>query len=169
MQEISGIPFTETKDCRYLITKFMDLATNLYNITRLNISQIKLIHKILKKLTAPIIVLFTRKIERLKFYNQQHKVKGLTNLQLSTQEGVEEGGDQEVILNTDQPQANYIYISESLTQENPRLLKETRIKSKVKKYKHKGYTYNDQVCTQETYTSGIIVITCMKDLKKIVL
>ena len=56
---------------------------------------------------------------RLNFYNQWHKVKGLTNLTFSTQEEVEEG---EVIVNTDQLQTNYIYIyiyiNKSLTQEN---------------------------------------------------
>ena len=96
--------------------------------------------------------------------------KWLTNLHFSTQKEVEEGEDQEVILNANQPQAqaNYTYINISLTQENRWLLKETRIKSKDKKYKHKGYTYNGQVCTRKTDTSKVIVITCMEDLTKIV-
>ena len=144
MLEISGMLFTDTEDCRDLITKLVVLA----NITRFNISQIDMIHRTSKKSTAPIIVLFTRKTDRLNFYNQQHKVKGLTNLHFSTQKEVEEGEYQEVILNTNQG-ANYIYIyiNKSLAQENSRLLKETRIKSKGKKYKHKGCTYNGQVCT----------------------
>ena len=104
MLEISGIPFTETEDCRDLITKLVDLA----NTTKFNINQIDMIHRTSKKSTVPIIVFFTRKTDRLNFYNQWHKVKGLTNLHFSTQEEVEEGEDQEVILNTDQPQANYI-------------------------------------------------------------
>ena len=106
MLEISGITFTETEDCRDLITKLVDLA----NITRFNINQIDMIHRTSEKSTAPIIVLFTRKTDRLNFYNQWHKVKGLTNLHFSTQEEVEEREDQEVILNT---QTNYkltIYI-----------------------------------------------------------
>ena len=127
-----------------------------------------MIHRTSKKSIAPIIVLFTRKTDRLNFFNQRHKVKGLINLHFSTQEEVEEGEDQEVILNTNQTQGNYIYINESLTQENRRLLKETRIKSKDKKYKHKGYTYNGQVCTRKTDISEAIDSTCMEDLKKIV-
>ena len=64
------------------------------------------------------------------FYNQGHKVKGLTNLQFSTQEEVQEGEDQEVTFSRDQPQVqkNYIQINKFLTQEKRRLLKETRIK-----------------------------------------
>ena len=44
---------------------------------------------------------------------------------------IQEGEGQEVILNTDQPQAqkNCICIKEFLTQGNRRLLKETRLKS----------------------------------------
>ena len=66
----------------------------------------------------------------MNFYNQRHKVKGLTNPQFSTQEEVQEGEDQEVTFSRDQPQfqKNYIYINKSLTQEKRRLLKETRIK-----------------------------------------
>lgn len=66
----------------------------------------------------------------MNFYNQRHKVKGLTNLQFSTQEEVQEGEDQEVTFSRDQPQVqkNDIYINKFLTQEKRRLLKETRIK-----------------------------------------
>ena len=111
MLEISVIPFTETENCRDLITKLVDLA----NITRINITQIDIIHRTSKKLTASIIVIFTRKIDRMNFYNQLHKVKGLINLRFSTQKEVKEGEDQEVILNTDQPaQNNYIYINKYL-------------------------------------------------------
>ena len=66
----------------------------------------------------------------MNFYNQRHKVKGLTNLQFSTQEEVQEGEDQEVTFSRDQPQVqkNDIYINKFLTQEKRRFLKETRIK-----------------------------------------
>lgn len=66
----------------------------------------------------------------MNFYNQRHKVKGLTNPQFSTQEEVQEGEDQEVTFSRDQPQVqkNDIYINKFLTQEKRRLLKETRIK-----------------------------------------
>ena len=111
MLEISGISFTVTEDCRDVITKLVDLA----NITRFNINQIDIINRTSEKSTAPIIVLFTRKTDRLNFYNKRQKVKGLTNLHFSTQKEVEEGEEQEVILNTNQPQANYKYINESLT------------------------------------------------------
>ena len=70
----------------------------------------------------------------MNFYNQQYKVNGLTNLQFATQEKVEEGEGQEKILKTDEPktQKNYSYINKSLTQENRRLLKETKIETKTR-------------------------------------
>ena len=71
--EISGIPFTEKEDGRDLITKLVDLA----NITKFNISQVNVIYRTSKKSTAPIHI--------MNFYNQQRKVKGLTNPQFSAQ------------------------------------------------------------------------------------
>ena len=41
------------------------------------------------------------------------------------------------------------------------------MKSKDKKCKYKGYTYNGQVCTRKTDNSKVIVITCMEGLKKV--
>ena len=93
-----------------------------------------MIHRISRKSTAPIIVLLTRKANRINFYNQQYKLKGLTNLQFATQEKVEEGEGQEVILKTDEPktQKNYSYKNKPLTQENRRLLKETKTETKTR-------------------------------------
>ena len=71
--EISGIPFTEKEDCRDLITKLVDLA----NITRFNISQVNVIYRTSKRLTASIHI--------MNFYNQRRKAKGLTNPQFSAQ------------------------------------------------------------------------------------
>ena len=70
----------------------------------------------------------------MNFYNQQYKVKRLANLQFATQENVEEGEGQEKIFNTNEPktQKNYSYINKSLTQENRRLLKETKIETKTR-------------------------------------
>ena len=36
------------------------------------------------------------------------------------------------------------------------------------KCKYKGYTINGQICVRKTDASGIITITCMADLSKIV-
>ena len=62
----------------------------------------------------------------------------------------------------------YIYINESLTPENPRLLKATRLESKKQKYKHKRYTMNGQVCVRKDDQSDVIYIKCLDDLQYIV-
>ena len=90
MLKNSGIPLTETEGSRFLITKLVDLA----NITRFSINQINMTHKTSRKSTTPVIVLFTRKTDRLIFYKQRHKVNGLTNQQFSKQDEAEEEKDQ---------------------------------------------------------------------------
>ena len=93
MLEISGIPFTETEYYRCFVTELVGLAT----ISRFNINQVDMIHRTSEKSTVPI----KSKAGRLNFYNQRRKVKGLTNLHFPTQEEVEKGENQEVILYTD--------------------------------------------------------------------
>ena len=85
----SGIPLTETEGSRFLITKLVDLA----NITRFSINQINTTHKTSRKSTAPVIVFFTRKTDRLIFYKQRHKEKGFLQ-QFSKQDDAEEEEDQ---------------------------------------------------------------------------
>ena len=68
-------------------------------------------------------------------------------------EAYESGEDRKVTLNCNTPkeqQQRYIYINESLTQENRKLLKEARDKFRAKKYKYKGYKINGQVCVRLT-------------------
>ena len=48
-----------------------------------------------------------------------------------------------------------------------KLLREARDKSQAKKYMHKGYTINRQVCARKTDTSDVICTTSMADLSKI--
>ena len=65
-------------------------------------------------------------------------------------------------------QQRFIYINESLTQENRKLLKQVKDKSRTKKYiEYKGYLINGQVCVRETDTNDVINITCMADLSKL--
>ena len=104
----------------------------------------------------------------MSFFRQCHKLKGVTVSQFV--ETYESDEDREITLNHSTPkeqQQRYIYINDSLTQENRKLLKEARDKSRAKKYKYKGYTINDQVCVRKTDTSDNIFITCMADLSKI--
>ena len=86
-------------------------------------------------------------------------------------EAYESDEDREVTLNRNTPkeqQQRFLYINKSLTQENRKLLKEARDKSRAKKYKYKGYTINGQVCVHKADTSDVIYITCMADLSKII-
>ena len=127
-----------------------------------------MLHRTSARENAPIIILFNKKGDRMSFFRQCHKLKGVTVSQFV--EAYESDEDREVTLNHSTPkeqQQRYIYINDSLTQENRKLLKEARDKSRAKKYKYKGYTINGQVCVRKTDTSDVIFITCMADLSKI--
>ena len=53
----------------------------------------------------------------------------------------------------------------TLTQENQRFLKESRINSKTKKYtKFKGYAVNGQACVCKADTNEAIYTACMENL-----
>ena len=56
-----------------------------------------------------------------------------------------------------------MYVNESLTQENRKLLKEARDKSRARKDKFKGVTINGHVSVRKTDISDIIYITCRAD------
>ena len=61
-----------------------------------------------------------------------------------------------------------ICMSGSLTPENRRLLKETKIISRKKEYKYERYKVNGQVRVRKNYKSEVIIVECIADLCKIV-
>ena len=114
-------------------------------------------------------MLSNKKSDRMNFFGQRHKLKSLTQSQFV--EAYESVEDRELTRNRNtskEQRQRYIYINESLTQENRKLLKEVRDKSRAKKYKHKGYTINDKACVCRTGTSAVTYITCMAGLSKII-
>lgn len=61
-----------------------------------------------------------------------------------------------------------ICMSGSLTPENRRLLKETKIISRKKEYKYERYKVNGQVSVRKNDKSEVITVECIADLCKIV-
>ena len=61
-----------------------------------------------------------------------------------------------------------ICMSGSLTPENRRLLKETKIISRKKEYKYERYKVNGQVSVRKNDKSEVIIVGCIADLSKIV-
>lgn len=61
-----------------------------------------------------------------------------------------------------------ICMSGSLTPENGRLLKETKIISRKKEYKYERYKVNGQVSVRKNDKSEVITVECIADLCKIV-
>ena len=61
-----------------------------------------------------------------------------------------------------------ICMSGSLTPENRRLLKETKIISRKKEYKYERYKVNGQVSVRKNGKSEVIIVGCIADLCKIV-
>ena len=159
MVEISGIPHKKGDDCLNLINQL----ANLVNITDFDISQIDLTHRTSPNESAPIIILFITKRDRLNFYNQKKKLFKITPNNFKFNHG-----DDSETVTTDNVDGMPIYMNESLTPENRRLLKEARIASREKNYKHKGYTINGIVCVRKTDESDIIMIKCSEDLSSII-
>ena len=96
----------------------------------------------------------------MNFFWQHHKLKDVTESQFV--ETCESDEDREVTLNCKTPKEQqqryihtYIYINKSLTEENEKLLKEGRDKSRAKKHKCKGCTIG-QVYAWKTDTSDVI-------------
>ena len=69
MIEIVGIPYHKEENCIQLISKLGELV----EITNFNKNQIDLAHRTSTKTTAPIIILFNKKSDRIIFYNQKDK------------------------------------------------------------------------------------------------
>ena len=159
MVEISGIPRKKGEDCLNLINQLANLA----NITDFDISQIDLAHRTSPNESVPIIILFITKRDRLNFYNQKEKLFKITSNNFKFNHG-----DEPETVTTDNVDGMLIYMNKSLTPENRRLLKEARMASREKNYKHKEYTINGIVCVRKTDESDIIMIKYSEDLSSII-
>ena len=89
MIEIAGIPYRKEENYIQLISKLAELA----EITNFNKNQIDLVHRTSAKPTAPIIILFNKKSDRINFYNQRKKRKKFRSEQF--QIGTDNGNDNE--------------------------------------------------------------------------
>ena len=156
MIEIAGIPYHKEENCIQLISKLGELV----EITNFNKNQIDLAHRTSTKTTAPIIILFNKKSDRIIFYNQRKRIKKLRSghFQIGTETG-----------SNDEERGIYIYMNKSLTPTNRKLLKEARQHAKGKDYSFKGYTINGQVRVRKSTTSEPIIIESLEDIGKIVL
>ena len=156
MVEISGIPRKKGEDCIDLINQLAHLA----HFVDFDINQIDLAHRTSSYDSAPIIILFIKKRDRMNFYSQKKKLYDITSNSFDSNDD-----DNDESSNTD---GSPIYMNESLTSENQRLLKEARNISKVKNYKYKGYTLNGVVCVRKSDDSDVIMIKCTEDLNCII-
>ena len=80
--------------------------------------------------------MFDRKRDRNNFYQQKMKLK---NIKSSTIVNQSAGGER------DEATVQDIYINESLTQENHKLLKEAKTEANKLKYQYLGYTVNSEI------------------------
>ena len=120
MTEIAGTPYHKEENCIQLICKLAELV----KIINFNKNQIDLKQRTSTKTAAPIIILFNKKTDRISFYNQRKKIKKLRSGHF--QIGTDTGSDDE------EERGNYIYMNESLTPTNKKLLKEARQSAKDK-------------------------------------
>ena len=118
--DIAGRPYHKEESCIQLISKLAELV----EIINFNKNQIDLKQRTSNKTAAPIIILFNKKTNRISFYNQRKKIKKLRSGHF--QIGTDTGSDDE------EERGNYIYMNESLTPTNKKLLKEARQSAKDK-------------------------------------
>ena len=152
MVEISGIPQKKGEDCIDLINQLANLA----HFSNFDIHQIDLAYRTSKYDSAPIIILFIIKRDRLNFYSQKKKLYNITSVSFKFSHD-----DNDESSSAD---ASPIYMNESLTPENRHLLKEARNAGKAKNYKYKGYKLNGVVCVRKSDDSDVIMIKCTEDL-----
>ena len=100
----------------------------------------------------------TGKRDRNNFYQQKIKLK---NIKSSTIVNQSAGGEQ------DETTVQNIYINESLTQENRKLLKEAKREANKLKYRYPGYTVNGEIRVRKSANENHISILCKSDLDKI--
>ena len=121
----------------------------LTKITDSDITQVDLAHRTYKRQNVPIIMLFNKKSDRTNFFKQRKKFHNLWAHQFQSSQLVDEevslpGFDKEQGEATGNNES-LIFLNESLTPTNRRLLKEAKKASRQHNYKYKGYTVNGEV------------------------
>ena len=156
MLEISGIPFNKNENVSNIIQKIVMLT----KITDFDITQVDVAHR----QNAPIIMLFNKKSERKQFHSlQAHQFQSSQLVDEVTLPGIDKERGEETSNNE-----SLIFLNESLTPTNRRLLKEAKKASRQHNYKYKGYTVNREVRVKKNSHDDHIAIQCLKDLEKIV-
>ena len=145
MLEISGIPFNKNENVPNIIQKIVMLT----KITDFDITQVDVAHRTSKRQNAPIIMLFNKKSDRTNFFKQRKKFHSLRAHQFQSSQLVDEevtlpGIDKERGEETSNNES-LIFLNESLTPKNRRLLKEAKKASRQHNYKYKGYKVNGEV------------------------
>ena len=130
MIEIAGIPYHKEENCTKIIPKLAEPA----EFTNLKKNQTDLSQRTSTKATAPLVILFNKKNDRIDFYNQRKNIKKLRSGHFQIDTGSDDEGS-----------SNYIYMNESLRPTKRKLLKEARQRAKAKDYSFKGYTINGQL------------------------
>ena len=93
-----------------------------------NVNQIDIADRTSSKPTTPTVILFCSNRDMINFFSQGKRIQDLTLEQFKVNN--ERLTAEEITLSF----TSYIYIKESLTQENRRLLKAARIESKKRYY-----------------------------------
>ena len=118
MVEISGIPFKKGENYLEIINKVERMA----DIEDYEPGQVHVMLWTSRKKTAPIIVLFHKKREQQNFYRQKKKLYSFNVNQFL--DGLPEGEDQG--WGEDLNKNGFIFLNESLTGTNRKLLKEAK-------------------------------------------
>ena len=168
MLEISGIPFNKNENVSNIIQKIVMLT----KVTDLDITQVDAAHKTSKRQNAPIIMLFNKKSDRTDFFKQKKKFHSLRADQFQSSQFVDEevtlpSIDKELGEETSNNES-LIFLNESLTPTNRRLLTEAKKASRQHNYKYKGYTVNGELRVKKNDHDDHIAIQCLQDLEKIV-
>ena len=136
-------------------------------ICNFDASQIDIAHRVSKKGTAPIIVLFNRKADRTDFYKEKNKLFKVRANHI-VKPNNDNHSDSEVSLPGLEQENSYIYMNKSVTSMKRMLLREVRSESKGLKHEFPGYTVNGQVQVKNSKSSEYIPIHRKQDLVNII-
>ena len=145
MLEISGIPFNKNENVSSIIQKIV-MVTEILDFDN---TQVDVAHRTSKRQNVPIIMLFNKKLYRTNFFKQIKKFHNLRAHQFQSSQLVNEAV---TLLDIDKERGeetsnneSLIFLNESLTPTNRRLLKEAKKASRQHNYKYKGYEVNGEV------------------------
>ena len=167
MLEISGIPRRKQEDAIKLVEKVAQKA----KIKDFHREQI-VAHRTSASSSAPIIILFNKKLDRNNFFKQKKPLFSVNAEQIvekndkEDSEGTkdEEDADDEVsmpgIEENSRRKKNLLFLNESPTRTNRTLLKEAKTISKQLNYKFTVYTINGEVRVKRNENSEHIAILC---------